>query len=265
LDLDEDETGDFDGDLDFDLQLLEVENQAGDAGVVAPARITSHLYMADTTDPDLEYSTRGGDFTSIQWDLEDNSIALRSPDSDLPFNNGSYAYPLDDNGSIKHVLAASIVAHRYAGPDIENEWDNYCKVEVKFYDDSNKTNQIGSTYTTAATLGGLSKTYVRVKRDNTGTLQTSYYVEAKLIDVSSSDVIDTATMTILLKGGADFDGDEDVDNDDYLTWQANNPTASGAGPEDGDADLDGDVDGADYLIWQAQQPCGGSGVPCCNK
>jgi hypothetical protein len=52
---------------------------------------------------------------------------------------------------------------------------------------------------------------------------------------------------------ADFDGDDDVDNDDLATWAG----AFGTGTE-GDADGDFDSDGADFLIWQRQL---GSGLP----
>ena len=50
---------------------------------------------------------------------------------------------------------------------------------------------------------------------------------------------------------ADFDGDNDVDGDDFLIWQAGYPTFFGATHADGDADGDSDVDGNDFLIWQS--------------
>jgi hypothetical protein len=51
---------------------------------------------------------------------------------------------------------------------------------------------------------------------------------------------------------ADFDGDGDVDGDDFLIWQSGfgNPEADHW--SEGDADFDGDVDGDDFLIWQNQ-------------
>jgi hypothetical protein len=52
----------------------------------------------------------------------------------------------------------------------------------------------------------------------------------------------------------DFDGDRDVDGDDFSIWQANFPTASGAMRGQGDADGDGDVDGADFVVWQTNFP-----------
>ena len=51
---------------------------------------------------------------------------------------------------------------------------------------------------------------------------------------------------------ADFDGDGDVDGDDFLTWQTGFGTTANASRTDGDADGDGDVDGNDFLIWQSQ-------------
>ena len=50
--------------------------------------------------------------------------------------------------------------------------------------------------------------------------------------------------------GADFDGDGDVDGEDFLAWQTGFGMTSGATSADGDADGDGDVDGGDFLLWQ---------------
>jgi hypothetical protein len=52
----------------------------------------------------------------------------------------------------------------------------------------------------------------------------------------------------------DFDGDGDVDGADFVAWQTNFPTASGATYDQGDADGDGDVDGADFVVWQTNFP-----------
>jgi hypothetical protein len=52
----------------------------------------------------------------------------------------------------------------------------------------------------------------------------------------------------------DFDLDGDVDGADFVVWQTNFPTASGAELITGDADLDGDVDGADFVAWQTHFP-----------
>jgi hypothetical protein len=64
---------------------------------------------------------------------------------------------------------------------------------------------------------------------------------------------------------ADFDGDGDVDGDDFLLWQGGFGTPSGALKEDGDADDDGDVDGDDFLVWQSEfgsgEGAGSAAVP----
>jgi hypothetical protein len=52
----------------------------------------------------------------------------------------------------------------------------------------------------------------------------------------------------------DFDGDGNVDGDDFATWQMNFPMASDAEKEHGDGDGDGDVDGADFVVWQTNFP-----------
>ena len=57
----------------------------------------------------------------------------------------------------------------------------------------------------------------------------------------------------------DFNQDCKVDGSDYVIWQTNFPTASGATLATGDADGDGDVDGADYVVWQTN--FGQSGCP----
>lgn len=46
----------------------------------------------------------------------------------------------------------------------------------------------------------------------------------------------------------DFDNDGDVDGADFVVWQTNFPTSSGATAGDGDGDAD--VDGADFALWQ---------------
>ena len=56
---------------------------------------------------------------------------------------------------------------------------------------------------------------------------------------------------------ADFDGDGNVNGDDFLIWQ------SGFGVDDtGDADGDGDTDGDDFLIWQSEFGSGNGAVEC---
>ncbi|MCC7087123.1 MAG: PEP-CTERM sorting domain-containing protein [Pirellulales bacterium] len=52
----------------------------------------------------------------------------------------------------------------------------------------------------------------------------------------------------------DFNGDGSVDGADFVAWQTNFPTASGATLGQGDANGDGAVDGADFVIWQTHFP-----------
>ena len=50
---------------------------------------------------------------------------------------------------------------------------------------------------------------------------------------------------------ADFDTDGNVDGGEFLTWQQNSGTATGATRAQGDADGNGAVDAADLATWQA--------------
>jgi hypothetical protein len=60
----------------------------------------------------------------------------------------------------------------------------------------------------------------------------------------------------------DFNLDGRVDGHDFLTWQQNYPTLSGATLAQGDANGDGIVNGKDFLIWQQHyQPLAGTIVP----
>ncbi len=49
---------------------------------------------------------------------------------------------------------------------------------------------------------------------------------------------------------ADFDGDDDRDGADFLTWQRNFGT--GTSQTEGDAENDGDVDRFDLDVWESQ-------------
>lgn len=51
---------------------------------------------------------------------------------------------------------------------------------------------------------------------------------------------------------ADFDGDGDIDGADYLTWQKNLGTTSGATLATGDANGNGAVNGDDLTVWKSQ-------------
>jgi hypothetical protein len=58
---------------------------------------------------------------------------------------------------------------------------------------------------------------------------------------------------------ADFDGDNDVDGNDFLIWQRG--LGTGNSNATGDADNDADVDANDLAIWKTQFGTGGSVVP----
>ncbi|MBN1853951.1 MAG: hypothetical protein JW829_14565, partial [Pirellulales bacterium] len=65
-------------------------------------------------------------------------------------------------------------------------------------------------------------------------------------------VLGTVEYTSDVTESADFDGDGDVDGNDFLMWQVGFPMASGASRSDGDSDGDGDVDAGDFVTWKSQ-------------
>ena len=90
---------------------------------------------------------------------------------------------------------------------------------------------------------GLSQAgYIRFSLDEDAT--TNFELDAVVI--ANNAVGPTLPKLI----PADFDGDGDVDGDDFLQWQNHYPLASGASVFNGDADRDFDVDGDDFLQWQ---------------
>jgi hypothetical protein len=56
---------------------------------------------------------------------------------------------------------------------------------------------------------------------------------------------------------ADFDGDNDVDGSDFLSWQRN-VGATGANKSQGDADGNGQVNGQDLAVWRSGYGQGGA-------
>jgi hypothetical protein len=91
--------------------------------------------------------------------------------------------------------------------------------------------------------------FLRITVPETGAYQIR--VNRLAVDDSGSDELyGLAWYGIPLFETGDFDGDGDVDGDDFLAWQNGFGIASGADLSDGDGDGDGDVDGDDFLIWQ---------------
>lgn len=79
---------------------------------------------------------------------------------------------------------------------------------------------------------------------------TISYVGSSGIGSAGNDVV--LTLAAESADNADFDNDGDVDGADFLTWQRNVSTTSGAAIENGDATGDGAVDGDDLAVWQDQ-------------
>jgi hypothetical protein len=75
--------------------------------------------------------------------------------------------------------------------------------------------------------------------------------DAGVLAVGATKEIDIEIETPA--SSADFDGDEDVDGADFLTWQLGvGITSPNGSPANGDADGDKDVDSADLSVWRSQ-------------
>lgn len=83
---------------------------------------------------------------------------------------------------------------------------------------------------------------------NTVALNIDYGTGASSAIVLTVESIGPPTLA------GDFDSDGDVDGADFIAWQTNYPTASGATLTQGDANGDGAVNGADFAIWQGAFP-----------
>jgi hypothetical protein len=66
------------------------------------------------------------------------------------------------------------------------------------------------------------------------------------------DWVDDRAEQLALDFSADFDGDLDVDGADFLTWQRNVGTGTGARQINGDANRDDAADAADLAIWTTE-------------
>lgn len=72
-------------------------------------------------------------------------------------------------------------------------------------------------------------------------------------DQAAADAVDPAISNpapVAVMENADFDGDGDVDGQDFLIWERGHGV--GTMQSEGDANFSGNVDGADLTIWQNQ-------------
>jgi hypothetical protein len=106
--------------------------------------------------------------------------------------------------------------------------------------------QPGDRFTLLRSAGGLFGTYPILL--NQPALSDPTWSWRPFFD--GSDLVLEVTDAVAL--GGDFNGDNIVDANDLLVWQANFGIMFGATGLQGDADGDGDVDINDYYIWLDQ-------------
>jgi hypothetical protein len=82
-----------------------------------------------------------------------------------------------------------------------------------------------------------------------GAVTISYVGSSGVGSIGNDVVLNLAASVV---ENADLDSDGDVDGADFLTWQRNVATTSGASLENGDANDDGAVNGDDLDAWTAQ-------------
>lgn len=126
--------------------------------------------------------------------------------------------------------------------------------------------------TNLATFNGASTLPAGASRSFLATLDTAAagsFAASYTLNFSDENIVGAAnlgSLTLTLTGmvaaepisTADFDGDGDVDGDDFLAWQRGLGSVGSAELGDGDANGDQSVDGLDLLVWQNQFAAAGA-------
>ena len=130
------------------------------------------------------------------------------------------------------------------------------------------TNLTTFTGSNALAAGAANSFFAALDTSNEGVFSASYTLNFSDEDLSGA--IGLGSLTLNLTGTvevasidtADFDGDGNIDGQDFLIWQRGYRLTSTATLGDGDANGDGNVDEADLLVWQEQygQPLGSVGA-----
>ena len=132
--------------------------------------------------------------------------------------------------------------------------------------------EVGSTLTNSAGPIDLGEFMLQIGEDLGGALNENFIGNmddvlilgealsatqiAQLYLDGACSVVD-CSETMFLPG--DFDKNGVVDGNDFLTWQSNFGTLTGATQAQGDADGNGTVDGNDFLAWQSNFGASGGG------
>jgi hypothetical protein len=103
----------------------------------------------------------------------------------------------------------------------------------------------------AAGTGAGLYIYLRLNVDGPMTNVTGYNTHTANDTATEKNPLITYTTSVVTED-ADFDADGDVDGADFLAWQENNGTATGATLAQGDANADGAVNNNDLTAWRTQ-------------
>jgi hypothetical protein len=124
--------------------------------------------------------------------------------------------------------------------------------------------EVGPVLDTTGALIADSRTYLDVTQavKNWKSGQSNFGLILEAIDTADGWAIEflassappqleiTYTTAVVPTDDADFDGDNDVDGNDFLAWQRNVGVTTGATIEMGDANGDGAVNAGDLAIWR---------------
>jgi hypothetical protein len=129
------------------------------------------------------------------------------------------------------------------------------------------TNQAGETIGFGSDSGTIASNLIVNNNFGSGATPSSFFPRQtgpyQLVSTNEGAVIKGMTLEYDVTydispaatgENADFDGDGDVDGQDFLTWQQNVGISSGATQAQGNANpgVDGAVDGADLDVWESQ-------------
>lgn len=156
-------------------------------------------------------------------------------------NNGTNGIELwkSDGTEAGTVLAAEL-SPGSASTTFAN--DSFRVVGDKMFFVATPTGSLPRLFVTDGTSAGTESLFTAASIANL-TVSGSYLYFTSGDSLFSMPLFDALTP-------GDFDGDGDVDGADFVAWQTNFPTQSGASRADGDANGDDKVDGADFAVWQ---------------
>jgi len=197
------------------------------------------------------FSSADGSVQFIEMFTTSNGQNLAKTNSGRIFSNtNSFSFPTDlPSGTFnKTFLVGTTSYDSLAQTDVNVPLPDYVVVDSFF---STAGDTLALEWLTTIVFNTLTFTAGQLPIDGTNSLNRAFGTSTLFSATNSPTNFagDTGTVTIV-SFSANFDGDNDVDGEDFLIWQRG---AGGPGGfSEGDANLNGNVDGDDLAIWEAQ-------------